>query len=418
MHRPKRPTPLKLGTELSSSDIEFSKIEQESNIRQHMMKAPSRTADNTPHKNMMATREQSQRNLRDSSLPGIYIALSEDSATPRPKKLFGPHGILDRPLSDAEAKQFHAKERTGLKKWTDMIKDAAGELKADLKSVADEIKDVAEELAIGLPSQTRRHGNASMDWYNSAQPTTAFDGPTARYTHSSDESYTRSTANSEAPLLNPPTRPTTPPKRALPKISLSPPIQARLFSELELILTKTINDYLLGEKMMGRMSAESIDKVVKNWVAKGRPLPNEFYFDLATQLELFNANLHSFRFFGIHQGSYLHIQSMLSGWSALAKKLNRRTLSTPDSDIKKYLVDIDNILNLLGVDHKVWAAFGYWRDVTIQAMSVKEQQEKEQGAKAWGIPMTTLPPTGGPEEEFDDQNIIRDGLKLLGHGDS
>lgn len=429
MHRPYRPTPLKLDTQLapmqrSYPEEQLSKVEQESEIIQHMMRVPSRNANNTPHrhrtqhKHRMVAREPSQQNVRDSSLPGIFVALNEDSCPPRSKNLFGPSGILDRPLTLVETQELHAKEKTGLKKWTEKIKGAAGELKADFKNVADEIKDVAGELASGRPVQTRRHDrHASMDGYSSAHLTTSISGPNIRFTHSSDESHPSSTDTSGFPLLDSPSEPPTPPKRPLPKISLPPPIQARLFSELELLLTKTINDYLLGEKMMGRMSEESLEKVVKSWIAKGRPLPNELYFDLATQLELFHANLKAFRFFGQHQGSYLHIQSMLNGWSALAKRLNRRTLSTPDSDIKKYLVDIDHILNLLGVDHKVWTSFGYWRDATLQALAVKDQEEKGHGAKAWGVPMAFLPPHGGSEEAFDDQNIVETGLRLLGHVD-
>jgi len=401
----------------SYPEEQLSKVEQESEILQHMMTVPSRNVNNAPyrhrtqHKHKMVARERSQRHVRDSSLPGIFVALNEDSYLPRSKNLFGPSGILDRPLTLVETQERHAKEKIGLKKWTEKIKGAAGELKADLKNVAG-------ELASGRPVQTRRHDrHASMDGYSSAQLTTSISGPNIRFTQSSDESYPRSTDTCGFPLLNPPSEPPTPPKRPLPKISLSPPIQARLFSELELVLTKTINDYLLGEKMMGRMSEESLEKVVKSWIAKGRPLPNEFYFDLATQLELFHANLKTLRFFGQHQGSYLHIQSMLNGWSALAKRLNRRTLSTPDSDIKKYLLDIDHILNLLGADHKVWTSFGYWRDATLQALAAKEQEEKEHGAKAWGVPMAFLPPHGGPEEAFDDQNIVENGLRLLGHGD-
>ncbi|MCJ1246505.1 hypothetical protein MMC30_003713 [Trapelia coarctata] len=387
-----------------------------SQSQRNMTSVPNRNADNAQYRHMNLARGQSQRRVRDGSLPGIFVALGEDSPPPRPKTLFGPYGILDQPTTNDEAKNTHAKERTGLKKWADKIKGAAGEWKADLKSVVEELRDVAGELVTGLPAHPRRQSDKSMDGYASAQLTTTFGGQNERFTHFSDDASARANGIIGFPLLNPLTRPASPTKRPLPKISLAPPIQARLFSELELVLTKTINDYLLGEKMMGRMSDASLEKVVKGWMAKGRPLPNEFYFDLTAQLELFHANLNTFRFFGQHQGSYLHIQSMLNGWSSLAKKLNRRTLSTPDSDIKKYLVDIDNILNLLGVDQKVWTEFGYWRDATLQALSGKAREEEVYGSQPWGIPMVSMPPSRGPEETFDDQNIVETGLRLLkGH---
>ena len=382
-----------------------------SQSQRNVTSASNRSADNTQHRHMNLARGHSQRNARDGSVPGIYVALSEDHEPPRPKTMFGPYGMLDRPSTGDEARSMHVKEKTGLKKWADKIKGTAGELKADLKSMASEIKDVAGELVSGVPSQ----GDRSIDGYTSAQLTTSLSGPNVRSTHASNRSNWQTAGIIGFPMTDPPPRPASPTKRPLPKISLAPPIQARLFSELELVLTKTINDYLLGEKIMGRMSEASIEKVVKSWMAKGRPLPSEFYFDLATQLELFHANLNTFRFFGQHQGSYLHIQSMLNGWSGLAKNLNRRTLSTPDSDIKKYLVDIDNILVLLGADQKVWEQFGYWKDATLQALLGKEREEEEHGSRLWGVPMASMPPGRRPEEAFDDQNIVETGLRLLGH---
>jgi len=388
-----------------------------SQSQRNMTSVPSRNADNAQHRHMDLAGGQTQRHVRDCSLPGIFAALGEDSAPPRPKTMFGPYGMLDRPTTEVEAIQPQVKENTGLKKWADKIKGAAGELKADLKSMAEELRDVAGELVNGLPAQTRKRGDRDVDDYGSAQLITSMIGPNVRHINVNDGFHAQSSGIIGLPLLHPPTRPASPTKRPLPKISLAPPIQARLFSELELVLTKTINDYLLGEKVMGRMSDASVEKIVKSWMAKGRPLPNEFYFDLATQLELFHANLNTFRFYGEHQGSYLHIQSMLNGWSNLAKRLNRRTLSTPDSEIKKYMVDIDNIFVFLGADQEVWEKFGYWRDITLKALSGKAREEEVHGSRPLGVPMASMPPGGGPEEEFDDQDIVATGLRLLGHRD-
>ena len=83
-------------------------------------------------------------------------------------------------------------------------------------------------------------------------------------------------------------------------VLLDPPYQAKLYAEIELMISVTANKYLLDQKTFGRMSVESVEKIVKWWKSKGRPQVVDFQFDLMTQCNLVLANINTFRFYGPH----------------------------------------------------------------------------------------------------------------------
>ena len=190
------------------------------------------------------------------------------------------------------------------------------------------------------------------------------------------------TSNTNIPPF--PQPPASTPSRH-PPVSLSPTIQARLFGELELILTTTINTYLNNEKDEGRMSLESVEKIVKRWKASHQSMPTDFMFDLGTQLRLVQANCDTFRFYGEHQGSNVRLDGMFRTWEGLARRLNRRTLATPDAEIRKYLADISNIFNLVGASTEAWATFEFWRSATVVAIEAVGAEEKARAAIPWGV---------------------------------
>ena len=93
---------------------------------------------------------------------------------------------------------------------------------------------------------------------------------------------------------------TTAPGGKVAAVLLDPPYQAKLYAEVELMISVTANKYLLDQKQFGRMSVESVEQVVKWWKSKGRPQVIDFQFDLMTQCNLILANIDSFRFYGPH----------------------------------------------------------------------------------------------------------------------
>ncbi|MCJ1383687.1 hypothetical protein MMC17_006801 [Xylographa soralifera] len=138
------------------------------------------------------------------------------------------------------------------------------------------------------------------------------------------------------------------PLECLVTISLDTVTQARLYAELELMVTTTINAYLIIESKECRVYEKSVAKILERWTKSGRSKPIEFMFDLETQLAVVKANLSELRFYGPAQGNYLRIDAMLTGWMALAVKFSHRTLCNPDTEVREYFNEILNILELLG----------------------------------------------------------------------
>lgn len=131
-------------------------------------------------------------------------------------------------------------------------------------------------------------------------------------------------------------------------ISLTPPEQAKVYMELELMLVHTANNFLMSQFSQGRIDVDSIKKTVDAWKSKGRPLVIEFMYDQGTQRELVVANQHNFRFHGPTAGSEVRISSMLYNWKQVASLMSVRTFCSADTVIMKILFDIEQVLELLG----------------------------------------------------------------------
>ncbi|MCJ1403557.1 hypothetical protein MMC11_006780 [Xylographa trunciseda] len=153
-------------------------------------------------------------------------------------------------------------------------------------------------------------------------------------------------------------------------ISLDAPTQARLYAELELMITMTTNNYLNNELKGSRINKKSLVKIAERWIKSGRIKPIDFMFDLETQLAIVRANSSTLRFHGPAQGDYLRINATLAGWSTTVTKLNHRTLCNPDMEIRKYFDDILDMLELLGVQEHTFVKLQH-----LQAAAVGEMME-------------------------------------------
>ncbi len=156
-------------------------------------------------------------------------------------------------------------------------------------------------------------------------------------------------------------------------VSLDPPLQARLYSELELMLSVTANKYIIEQRKYGRMSVESLVKITDFWKNKGRPQVIEFQFDQATQRDLILHNLHTFHFHGENGDNTVAVHSMLYCWKALAKEMAVRTFCTPDSVIRKHLHDMYRILEMLGAPLATFLAF---QDLQLRALNIMRQGQE------------------------------------------
>ncbi|KAE8146776.1 hypothetical protein BDV25DRAFT_169602 [Aspergillus avenaceus] len=131
-------------------------------------------------------------------------------------------------------------------------------------------------------------------------------------------------------------------------ISLDPPTQAKLYSELEVMICVSANAFLLEQYKDGRLSSASIAKVSSFWETKNRPQVTEFQFDQATQRRLIFSNKRKLGFHGESSTNPVRLNSNLRNWEAIAKEMNVRTFCAPDSAIRKHLHDVHRLLEMLG----------------------------------------------------------------------
>lgn len=131
-------------------------------------------------------------------------------------------------------------------------------------------------------------------------------------------------------------------------ISLSPPVQAVLYSELEVMICVSANAFLVQQYKEGRLSEESIKKIKDFWGSKNRPQVVEFQFDQATQRRLISENKKSLRFHAESSTNPVLLSSNLHNWKAIVKEMSVRTFCAPDSVIRKHLHDVYKLLDMLG----------------------------------------------------------------------
>lgn len=196
-------------------------------------------------------------------------------------------------------------------------------------------------------------------------------------------------------LPNPFSHEHTPSKRPIMSkfpVSLDPPTQAKLYSEIELMICATANQYLMTQRREGRISIESLVKVTTFWASKGRPQVIEFQFDQSTQRDLILANIKTFRFYGQHAENPVSLNSMMYNWKIVAKEMAVRTFCTPDSVIRKHMHDVYKILEMLGAPLVTFLAF---QEIQVKALKImREEQQKRDEAELvqYGVERVWNPP--------------------------
>ncbi len=182
-------------------------------------------------------------------------------------------------------------------------------------------------------------------------------------------------------------------------------MQAKLYSEIELMICATANQYLNVQQQEGRMTVESLTKVTQTWTSKNRPQVIEFMFDQATQRDLVLYNIKTFRFYGPLAENIISMNSMMQSWKTLAKEMSVRTFCTPDAVIRKHMHDTYRILEMLGAPLVTFLAF---QEIQIKVLKViREKQEKKDDYEAikFGVERRWEPPlntNATRREEFDN----------------
>ena len=169
------------------------------------------------------------------------------------------------------------------------------------------------------------------------------------------------------PLIHVSLRPRIVPESTIP-ISLDPPTQAKLYSEMEVMICVSANKFLLDQYNEGRLSEESIRKVTNYWGSKNRPQVIEFQFDQATQRRLIMSNIRTLRFTGECSTNPILLKSNLNNWKAVSKEMSVRTFCAPDSAIRKHMHDIHKLLDMLDAPLVTYITFEELQMRTLSLM--------------------------------------------------
>lgn len=191
-----------------------------------------------------------------------------------------------------------------------------------------------------------------------------------------------------------PSKPPRIPQTTKFPVSLEPPEQSKLYSEMELMICATANKFLIVEKESGRMSYDSVERITQFWTSKNRPQVLEFHFDQATQRDLVEYNVKTFRFYGPSAENPVAMHSMLNAWKNLAKEMSVRTFCSPDSMIKKNMHDCYKVLEMLGAPVVTFLAFQEIQIDALRKMHERQMLKKEHDSKKFGVEMRWEPPNG------------------------
>lgn len=131
------------------------------------------------------------------------------------------------------------------------------------------------------------------------------------------------------------------------QVSLAPSCQAKLYSDLEVMICTSANGFLLRQYYDGRISQYSVNKVLQQWGSKNRPQVYQFHFDQTTQRELILENRRTLDLNGGCSTNAMQFHSSMQSWKAIATDMSARTFCLPDNAIRKNLFEIQQILDML-----------------------------------------------------------------------
>lgn len=166
--------------------------------------------------------------------------------------------------------------------------------------------------------------------------------------------------------------PSTPQASTFP-ISLDPPYQAKVLSEIELMICYHANNFLMEQWRAGRLSDDSIAKTKYTWTARNRPQVLEFMYDQSTQRELVASNLRNIHFHGECGQNGQVLNATLYNWKSLAAEMAVRTFCSADSAIRKYMHDSHKIIEMLGAPANTFLALQDLQIKTLAKIAKKQR---------------------------------------------
>lgn len=119
----------------------------------------------------------------------------------------------------------------------------------------------------------------------------------------------------------------------------------------------------------------------------GLEIPSSGYrisVDQQTQRDLVLYNIKAFRFHGPDADDPIVLNSMMHAWKHLGKDMSIRTFCTPDSVVRKHMIDINKVLEMLGAPEVMIQAY---QEVELATGTLLNQRNKERGEDVettWG----------------------------------
>lgn len=149
---------------------------------------------------------------------------------------------------------------------------------------------------------------------------------------------------------------------------------------MEFTLSSSLDAYVKTQLNSGRLDANKLKKVADAWTNKGRPRVVGFRYDLETQIELVQAHVREFRFYGSRQVDEAAISGLLHAMKTNARAMRVRTFCQPDPVIAKQILDSQALLALLGSPESQQISLAevsqFFKVVIERQRAIREQRER------------------------------------------
>lgn len=185
-------------------------------------------------------------------------------------------------------------------------------------------------------------------------------------------------------------------------VSLTPPEQAKLYSEVELMICATANHFLKHQQYRGRIAPATLAKVAQGWVSKSRLQVIEFRYDQQTQRDLVLYNIKAFKFHGPDADDPIVLNAMMHAWKHLGKDMSIRTFCTPDRVVRKHLFDINKVLEMLGAPEVMVQAYQEVESATQTLLNQRNKEREGDLEITWGAERAWEPQ---PNDVVSDEKL-------------
>ncbi|KAK4935743.1 hypothetical protein LTR10_023243 [Elasticomyces elasticus] len=152
-------------------------------------------------------------------------------------------------------------------------------------------------------------------------------------------------------------------------ISFDPPLQARIFSELGIMLATATNKWLVRQANAGRLDVLLVTRAMIAHEDKYQNPVFEFWVDLETQLQIVTENYETVLFATAFEKSASSIQlQVFTNWPFLVRNITSANYQHPDSIVLGAVQEIKTILQMLNAPVAILEAWHVLHCKVHQAM--------------------------------------------------